>query len=145
MLQASLGWRHEASFMRRLLAALAIAVCVGCAQTSARTPSTPTTVPAPTATATVEYKLATIQANSLPGELLVNQFRHELTKLSAACRQPEISLSDKTVVAHNILFKQGVDASYLDILRDLNTIVADSPPPVACDDVITAYVYLRGR
>jgi hypothetical protein len=129
-------------------AALIAAVCTACTSPSPPASLTPTalaTRPVPTPTATVAYKLATIQSNELPPDLLVNQFNHELTKLSAVCAQSEISLSDKTVTAHNILFKQGVDVPYLRILQDLNAIVSGFPPPVACDDVISAYVYMRAQ
>ena len=99
------------------------------------------------ASESLEYKLATINAGGYVSKdhITVARFRSLLNQLSATFLENKKQIADMSVTAQNLLRKEGVDESLLNIMEGMNQLFSRKIENQKYAEYAAAYVTLRGK
>lgn len=95
----------------------------------------------------IEYQLATINAGGYisPTDITVSQFRNLLSELSNKYVEDKQQVADMSVTAVNMLKKDGIDESLMNIMTGLNQLFYKKYENQKYAEYAAMYVSLRGE
>jgi hypothetical protein len=91
----------------------------------------------------VAEKLATIEAEAPPDNVLIGQFDAALRRMEPHCKESPIEISDDTVTAQQLLAEAGISESLLSILVNVERSIPGALGKTKCFEAFAAYVTLR--
>jgi hypothetical protein len=99
------------------------------------------------ATESLEYKLATINARGYVSKnhITVGRFRSLLAQLSSTYVENKQQIADMSVTAQEMLEKDGIEESLLNIMEGLNQLFATRIENQKYAEYAAAYVTLRSK
>ena len=95
----------------------------------------------------LEYKLATINAGGYVSKehVTVARFRSLLNQLSVTFVEDKEQIADMSVTAQNLLKKEGVEESLINITEGMNQLFSKKIENQKYAEYAAAYVTLRGK
>ena len=95
----------------------------------------------------LEYKLATINAGGYVSKehVTVARFRSLLNQLSVTFVEDKEQIADMSVTAQNLLKKEGVEESLINIMEGMNQLFSKKIENQKYAEYAAAYVTLRGK
>ena len=95
----------------------------------------------------LEYKLATINAGGYVSKehVTVARFRSLLNQLSVIFVEDKQQIADMSVTAQNLLKKEGVEESLINIMEGMNQLFSKKIENQKYAEYAAAYVTLRGK
>ena len=99
------------------------------------------------ASESIEYKLATINAGGYVSKdhITVARFRSLLDQLSATFVENKNQIADMSVTAQNLLRKEGIEESLLNIMEGMNKLFPRKIKNQKYAEYAAAYVTLRSK
>lgn len=99
------------------------------------------------ASESIEYKLATINAGGYVSKdhITVARFRSLLDQLSATFVENKNQIADMSVTAQNLLRKEGIEESLLNIMEGMNKLFSRKIENQKYAEYAAAYVTLRSK
>lgn len=97
--------------------------------------------------ATVEYKLATLNAGSpiKEDDITVYQFKKLLDELEKKTINTRIDIADIAVAAQKLLKEHGISRTLLQILDDFNTAIPDELTDIKLEEIASVYMVLMTK